>query len=373
MYKQCLPPFTFLREHLGIMPPTPIQRSKNLTINDVAALAGVSYQTVSRVINGMPDVAATTRERVQKVLNDVGFRPNMTARQLASRRSTTVGLVTFATSFYGPSQIMVHSEQAAKELGLTFMFSGIVEQSPHEIRRAVNELCAHQVCGILIHLPWEVDLRDLQDVCRNVPFVAVDSDFGFKCPSVFIDQGLGSRKATRHVIELRHKKIAYLRGPMFWRAAKLRYAGWLKELKAAGLQPGPVVDGNWSAESGFEAIRKLLATNWREFTAVVVANDQMALGAIRALEESGIRIPQDISIAGFDDIPEAGFFRPPLSTIKQDFAALGQLSVQCLIAQFPPSHANPRARTIQPTFIERKSTALPPPVAKASSLRINAL
>jgi hypothetical protein len=163
---------------------------------------------------------------------------------------------------------------------------------------------------------------------------------------------------------LRHKKIAYLRGPMFWRAAKLRYAGWLKELKGAGLQPGPVVDGDWSAESGFEAIRKLLATNWREFTAVVVANDQMALGAIRALEESGIRIPQDISIAGFDDIPEAGFFRPPLSTIKQDFAALGQLSVQCLIAQFPPSRANPRARTIQPIFIERQSTALPPTVAR---------
>ena len=153
-------------------------KKKNVTIHDVAALTGVSYQTVSRVINRMPEVAAATRARVQQVLAEVGFRPNMTARQLASKRSTTVGLVTFATSFYGPSQIMVNSEQASKELGLSFMFSGIVEQSTQYIRRAVDELCSHQVCGILIHLPWEMDLRDLQIVCRNVPLVAVDSDFG---------------------------------------------------------------------------------------------------------------------------------------------------------------------------------------------------
>ena len=132
-------------------------KKKNITIHDIAALTGVSYQTVSRVINGMPEVSASTRARVQQVLSEVGFRPNMTARQLASKRSTTVGLVTFATGFYGPSQIMVYSEQASKELGLSFMFSGIVEQSTEYIRQAVNELCAHQVCGILIHLPWVVD------------------------------------------------------------------------------------------------------------------------------------------------------------------------------------------------------------------------
>ncbi|MBV9392242.1 MAG: LacI family DNA-binding transcriptional regulator, partial [Verrucomicrobia bacterium] len=150
--------------HLSMRSPL---KKKNVTIHDIAALTGVSYQTVSRVINGMPEVSATTRARIQQVLAEVGFRPNLTARQLASKRSTTVGLVTFATSFYGPSQILVHSEQASKELKLTFMFSGIVEPSTHNIRRAVDELCAHQVCGILIHLPWEVDLRDLQDVCRN--------------------------------------------------------------------------------------------------------------------------------------------------------------------------------------------------------------
>jgi len=332
-------------------------KKKNITIHDVAALTGVSYQTVSRVINGMPEVSAATRARVQQVLAEVGFRPNMTARQLASKRSTTVGLLTFATSFYGPSQIMVHSEQACKELGLSFMFSGVGEQSTKDIRRAVNELCAHQVCGILIHLPWEVDLRDLQDVCRNVPLVAVDSDFGFECPSVFVNQEFGSREATRHLVQLGHKKIAHLRGPVLWRAAKLRYIGWQKELKKARLPAGPVVDGDWTAESGFGAAQELISTHWGKFTAVVVANDQMALGAIRAFEESSIGIPKNISLVGFDDIPEAGFFRPPLSTIKQDFASLGRLSVQCLMAQVDPSRTTSAGQTIQPFLIKRESTA----------------
>jgi DNA-binding LacI/PurR family transcriptional regulator len=334
-------------------------KKKNLTIHDVAALTGVSYQTVSRVINGMPEVAASTRARIQQVLAEVGFRPNLTARQLASKRSTTVGLVTFATNFYGPSQIMVHSEQASKELGLTFMFSGIVESSTRDIRRAVDELCAHQVCGILIHLPWEVDLQDLQDVCRDVPVVAVDSDFGFECPSVFINQELGSRMATRHLLQVGHKKIAHLRGPVLWRAARLRYVGWQKELKAARRPLGPVVDGDWTAESGFQGAQELISKYWGKFSAVVVANDQMALGAIRAFEESSIRIPEQISLVGFDDIPEAGFFRPPLSTIKQDFASLGRLSIQSLMARVDPGRAPFANRTIQPRFIERASTASP--------------
>ena len=336
--------------------PTARKRARNLTINDVAELAGVSYQTVSRVINDMPEVAPLTREKVRQVLQRVKFRPNMTARQLASRRSTTIGLVTFATGYYGPSQILVNSEQAAKEAGLSFMFTGIVDQSTRQIRRAVDELCAHQVCGILIHLPLAINLRDLQEVCRNVPVVAVDSDLGFRCPSVFIDQHLGSRMATRHLIELGHRKIAYLRGPVFWRVARVRYAGWRKALKSSGLPAGPVMDGNWTAESGFEAAEKLIKGDLRKCTAIVAANDQMALGAILALESHAIRVPEDISIVGFDDLPEAAFFRPPLSTVRQDFPSLGRLSVQLLLQRVNPERTQSSfSRTIEPTFVQRKS------------------
>src|SRR3984957_9648608 len=162
------------------MPLSEETGNKKVTMKNVAALSGVSYQTVSRVINGMPDVSDKTRKRVQKVMKKVGFRPNMTARQLRSRRSTTIGLVTFATDYYGPSQVLTKSEQCVKELGFGFMFSGIVEESIEEIRRAVDELCAYQVCGILIHLPLQVDLRDLKDLSRNVPIVEVDPESGFR-------------------------------------------------------------------------------------------------------------------------------------------------------------------------------------------------
>jgi DNA-binding LacI/PurR family transcriptional regulator len=340
------------------MSSTPRKRNKNLTIYDIAVRTGVSYQTVSRVLNGMPHVSPATRERVQAMIEKVDFRPNMTARQLASQRSTTVGLVTFATGFYGPAQILANCEQASKEMDLSFMFRGIVEQNTPEIRRAVNELCAHQVCGILLYLPLRINLRDLQDVFRNVPIVAVDSNLGCKCPGIYIDQELGSRIATRHLIQLRHKKIAYLQGPLFWRAAEQRFKGWLKELKAANLHPGPVITGDWTAESGFEAARKLIAENWGEYSALVVANDQMALGAIRAFEESGVQIPQAISVVGFDDIPEAAYFRPPLSTIKQDFAALARASVECLMGQVNQNQPI-RLRTIQPILVGRESTAAP--------------
>jgi DNA-binding LacI/PurR family transcriptional regulator len=327
---------------------------KKVTMKNVAALSGVSYQTVSRVINDMPDVSDATRKRVRRVMKKLGFRPNMTARQLRSRRSTTVGFVAFAIDYYGPSQVLTNSEQWVKELGFGFMFRGIVEESIDEIRRAVDELCAYQVCGILIHLPLQVDLRDIQDLCRNVPLVAVDSDLGFKAASVLIDNELGSRIATRHLIDLEHKKIAYVQGPPGWRASTQRYVGWHEELKATRLEHGPLVQGDWSAESGYEAAKKLLAKSWGKFTAVVVANDQMALGAIRAFQEAGLRIPEDISIVGFDDIPESSFFGPPLSTIKQDFAALGKLSAHCLLEQLKGIQGG--TFSIQPTFIERKST-----------------
>jgi len=329
-------------------------------MTQVAALSGVSYQTVSRVVNGMPDVANTTRERVLKVMNETGYRPNVTARQLVSQRSSVVGVVTFGTGLYGPTQIMVNLEQSVKEIGWSVMFCGIEQESADEIRRAVKELCSHQVGGVLIHLPLEIDLQHLQDVCRNLPFVAIDSDFGFRAHSVFVHQELGSCLVTRCLISLGHTKIAYLRAPLIWRASRLRFRGFLKELKASNLKPGPIIEADWSARGGFEAVRALLSTECAEFTALIAANDQMALGGIRAFEEAGMHVPAKVSVAGFDDIPEAGFLRPPLTTVKQDFASLGRLSVQCLLDQLDYPKRRPRNRTIRPTLVERQSTASAP-------------
>jgi DNA-binding LacI/PurR family transcriptional regulator len=329
-------------------------KNKRITMSEVADLAGVSYQTVSRVVNEMPDVAPRTRERVLKLLSEVGYRPNLTARELANQKSSVVGVVTFGTRYHGPTQIMVNIEQAAKEMGFSVMFTGIVEESIDEIRRAVTELCSHQVRGVLIHLPIEIELRHLEKVCRDIHLVAVDSDFGFKTASVFVNQELGSRLATRHLIELGHQRIGYLGAPLIWRAAKLRYNGWRKELAAHRLAESGNFEADWTAAGGFSVTRNLIIKHREEISALVVANDQMAIGAIRAFEEQGIRVPDDISIVGFDDIPEAGFIRPPLTTIKQDFARLGKLSVQCLVDQLNGKVW--RDQTIRPKLIERSTT-----------------
>jgi len=336
-------------------------------MTDVAARCGVSYQTVSRVINEMPEVAEATRTRVLRAIEQLGYRPNMTARHLVSRRSTVLGHVSFATGLYGPSQTMVNVEESAKEAGYSVMFTGIADENVDEIRRAVNELCAHRVAGILIHLPLEIDLSMLRDLCQNVPLVAMDSDLGFKTSAVLFQQKGGSRLATQHLIKLGHRQIACLRASLAWRAARLRYQGWLLALKGAGLQPGPSVEADWSSRGGFDAAKDLLKNHWGKFTALVVANDQMALGAIRAFQEAGISVPQDISIVGFDDIPEAGFFLPPLTTVRQDFTRIGKLGVQCLLEEIDSGPGEARSYTVVPTLIERASTAAPPKKERAGA------
>jgi DNA-binding LacI/PurR family transcriptional regulator len=332
---------------------------KHITIHDVAAQSGVSYQTVSRVINNMPDVAPKTRLRILNVMEDLGYRPNMTARQLVSQRSSVIGFVTWATSFYGPAQIMINVERAARETDYTIMFAGIRDATIDRIRRAVNKLCAHRVAGILMHLPFEMDLRPLREMCVNVPLVAVDCDLGFEAPSVHVRQEYGAYLATKYLLSLGHTKVAYLRGPMVWRVARLRYQGWLKAVKEAGYSPDHCIDGNWTSRGGFEATLKLLKEYRGKFTALAVANDQMALGAIRAFEEGGLRVPQDVSVVGFDNLPEAEFFRPPLSTIKHDFASIGTLSIRCLMEQLRGSRESSQTYTIEPTFVERLSATAP--------------
>ena len=192
------------------------------------------------------------------MIQEVGFRPNMTARQLAGQSSTTMGLVTFATSFYGPAQILANCEQASKEMGLSFMFSGIVDQSTPEIRRAVNELCATKFAGFCFTCLCASICGICKTSAANVPIVAVDSHLGCKCPAIYINQELGItyRDATSDPTRTYENRLSA-------RAALLASRGtafqrWPRELKAAGLKPGPVITGNWTAESGFEATQKLV-------------------------------------------------------------------------------------------------------------------
>jgi DNA-binding LacI/PurR family transcriptional regulator len=339
------------------------RRRKEVTINDIAAVCGVSYQTVSRAINGMEDISKETRARVLKMAEKLGYRPNMAARHLATRQSTVIGIVTADISLYGATQVMLSVGQAAREAGYALMLAEIQEESVDEIRRAVDELCAHRVAGILI-FQVEADFRALRDSFRNVPIVGMNADFKYEAPSVFVDQQYASEMATNHLIHLGHSRIACISGPQGNFVARRRYQGWLNALRQAGHNPGPSAEGDFSAKSGFAAASTLLANHRGQFTAVVAANDQMALGAIRAFEENKIRIPADISIVGFDDMPEAEFFRPPLSTVKHDFARIGQLGVRCLLGQVNGISSFPKIHNIKPVFVERFSTMAPTTMAR---------
>ena len=333
-------------------------RRKEITINDIAAACGVSYQTVSRAINGMEEISKETRSRVLKMADRLGYRPNMAARHLATRQSTVIGIVTTDVSLYGATQVMVSVGQAARESGYALMLAELEDESVDGIRRAVNELCTHRVAGILM-FQVEADFHALRDSFRNVPVVGMNSDFGYEAPSVFVDQEYATEMATNHLIQLGHSQIACIRGPQGNFVARRRYQGWLNALKQAGQSPGPAADGDFSAQSGFAAASALLDNHRGKFTAVVAANDQMALGAIRAFEENKIRVPRDISIVGFDDMPEAEFFRPPLSTVKHDFARLGQLGVRCLLAQVNGISSFPKVHSVKSTFVKRLSTMAP--------------
>ncbi len=329
-------------------------RRKEVTINDVAAACGVSYQTVSRAINGMEDISSETRARVLKAAEKLGYRPNLAARSLVTRKSTVLGIITRNVEHYGSTQALVSVAKAARTAGYGLMIVEPDEESASEIYRAVDELCTHRVAGIFL-FQIEAEIRALRDRFRNTPFVGLNSDFGYEATSVLVDQVAGSEMATNHLIDLGHSAIAHIQGPDGYFIAQQRREGWRRALEHAGCPRGSLVTGDYSSRSGFEAGHLLADLHEDRFTAVVAANDQMALGAIRAFEERGFRVPEDISIVGFDDTPESEFFRPPLTTIKHDIARLGQLGVQKMLAHLGGLSSFSKPEIITPTLVSRLS------------------
>jgi DNA-binding LacI/PurR family transcriptional regulator len=339
---------------------------KPSTLKDVAARSAVSYQTVSRVLNGSLHVKEETRVRVTEAMEALRYRPNNAARHLVSRQSKIIGCVSSIT-FYGPARIMVSVEMTAKKHGYNVMFSELPEVNLQEVRRAIDELCDRQVDGIVFLIPLQLEMDLIHDICQDVPFIAIDVDLGPQLPIVMVDQGRGSRLAIQHMISLGHRKIAFICGPSQWRAAKQRTRGWMNELKRASLSPGPMLEGDWSAKSGYLAALELIRLHRNDFTGLVTANDHMALGAMRAFHENGIRVPEDISVIGYDGMPESEFYQPPLSTIYQDFAALGEVSVDFLLKMIERPGISPQRFILKPALVPRRSTA--PATAKRKSNR----
>jgi DNA-binding LacI/PurR family transcriptional regulator len=331
-------------------------RGKIATLHEVAARAGVSHQTVSRVVNDSPRVAEQTRARVLRAVEELDYKPNKAARNLVSKRSTLIGVITFATHFYGPAHILTSIDQAARNFGYKILLASLLNPSPERIDAAARELIAHGVEGMIVNVPIELDPIKIHPSFRGVPTVIMDANGKNRIATVTLDNEAGTRMATQHLVQLGHTKIACVSGILRWRCGRLRQQEWRRTLHELGLASGPTVEGDWSAEGGYRATKELLESGRDQFTAIVASNDQLALGALRALHEAGLEVPRDVSIVGFDNIPEAAFFYPPLTTIDHAFDAVSRHSLEYLIEIIRDPTTLPKHRNIVPTLVCREST-----------------
>jgi DNA-binding LacI/PurR family transcriptional regulator len=325
---------------------------------DVAARAGVSHQTVSRVLNGSAQVREATRERVLAAMRELDYRPNLAARTLVTGRSHMLGVVSFDTTLHGPATTLFGIERAAHEHGYAITVSSLAALERASLADAVERLRRQGVEGILVITPQDAGTLAIDELDVGAPIVAVEGGAPGTVPFVGLDNHGGAELATRHLLELGHRQIRHISGPPDWPEAQKRLEGWRAALVAAGLEPAPAQAGDWSPASGYR--RGLEIAGDADLTAVFVANDQMALGLIRALHESGRPVPGEVSVVGFDDIPEAEFFIPPLTTVRQDFQAIGRSSVGLLLDAMTRGIVNggaPAHVTIDPSLVLRRSTA----------------
>jgi DNA-binding LacI/PurR family transcriptional regulator len=321
---------------------------------DVARIAGVSHQTVSRVINDSSHVRPETRERVRAAMRQLDYRPNPVARALVTGRSRTLGVVSFDTTLYGPASTLYGIERAAHEQGYAVSVISMRALDRASARTAVERLRMQGVDGILVIAPHERAADAVRHLPATVPVVAVEGGPDGAVPVVALDQFAGAASATRHLLDLGHRTVWHIAGPPDWQEAQQRVAGWRATLDAAGAEAPEPLQGDWSAHSGYDLARRLLAAG---ATAVFAANDQMALGVLRRLHEAGRAVPRDISLVGFDDIPEAAYFTPPLTTVRQDFGEIGRRSLLLLLRELESAERSSARVTVPPELILRASTA----------------
>ncbi|MFP3464246.1 LacI family DNA-binding transcriptional regulator [Leifsonia sp. SIMBA_070] len=325
------------------------------SMRDVAALAGVSHQTVSRVINGHASIRESTRQRVRDAMLQLHYRPNRAARALVTARSRTIGVLsTSAAALYGPVSSINAIQDAGRTAGYSVAVAQLPDLSRESIAAGVDHLLAQSVEGIVVIAPQEVVIEQLETAALDVPYVTLQGGASSLQRELTVDQVAGARAATRHLIDLGHERIVHLSGPLTWFEAQARAHGYRTELGEAGLEAPSVREGDWTAESGYRLGLHVLDD--AAVTAVFASNDQMALGVYHAANERGRRIPDDLSVVGFDDIPEAAHFWPPLTTVLQDFTELGRRSVESLVAEIEGGR-EPTAVSLLPDLIVRRSTA----------------
>jgi DNA-binding LacI/PurR family transcriptional regulator len=334
-----------------------VRAARSPAMTDVARLAGVSHQTVSRVLNDHPNVREQTRLRVRAAIAELGYRPNRAARALVTGRSQLIGIVAQNSTLYGPASLLAAFEQAAAEAGFAVSVGSVGRLDRESIAGAVERHLDQRVAGLVVIAPVKSADDALEDMPVGVPLVTIDGDPQRSHTLVTVDQAAGARAATEHLLAAGHRTVWHISGPAVWYDAAWRIEGWRGALEDAGAEVPPLVTADWSASSGYDAGRML--ARMPEVTAVFAANDHQALGLLRAFNEHGRRVPHDVSVVGFDDVPEAAYFIPPLTTVRPDFDAVAQAGLDLLLAQLADEATPPTRVVIAPTLVERSSVAPP--------------
>ncbi|MVA76113.1 substrate-binding domain-containing protein [Auraticoccus sp. F435] len=320
------------------------------TMHDVAAAAAVSHQTVSRVVNQQPSVRPETRQKVLAEIERLGYRRNRAARTLVTRRSRTIGVLAPEVTQYGATSSVQAVEASARAAGY-FALSTTAAVDRASTLAALDLLLDQGVDGLVVIAPHPEIEAAVSQRRVELPVVALQSVSAGRAEWVGVDQQLGARLVCEYLLQLGHRRVAHVSGPPGYFESDARRRGWAEALTAAGLEPATVVAGDWTAERGHAAAAELPP----DVTAVFCANDQTALGVLAGLREAGRRVPEDVSVAGFDDLPESAFAAPPLTTVRQDFRQVGERAVARLLARLDGAAAGDDT-VLRPELVVRRST-----------------
>ena len=333
------------------------EKIRKPNIYDVAKIAGVSHQTVSRVINNADYIKEDTRSKVQSAMRELGYVPNAAARALVTAKSKIVGILVSDIVYHGPAGMMHAMEKEARRGGYFAISASVDPLDNDSIAQGIEHLRRVGIEGLLVITPQSDSVQAVERLVKDIPVVFIDSPNNSEELSAELGNYDGAKRATEHLIALGHKKIIHVAGPSGWFDSAPRVSGYSDAMKNAKLEP-KVFAGDWSVPTGYE-IGKNLELDQSKVTAIFAANDHLALGLMRALRQRGYDIPQRISIIGFDDVPEAAFYEPPLTTMRPDFAELGRVAMEKMLGHIT-REAKLSSDKLIPELVLRESTAIPP-------------
>jgi DNA-binding LacI/PurR family transcriptional regulator len=327
------------------------------TIYDVARLAGVSHQTVSRLLQGYEGIRPETRARVQAALDELDYRPNLAARSLATNRSQRIGALVYELLEVGPSKTIQGASDAARHAGYLLDIVTLDPRDDTAVEQALTVLRSQDLAGIVAFAPMDLLSDRIQRADFSVPvLLETDVDQAAAATHTSVSDS-GMHQIVEHLVQLGHRKLFYLSGPLEWWASRNRMAAYEAALAEHGLVSAGTIEGSWSSASGYRAGMELPLDHG--VTAVVAANDQMALGLLRALAERGVSVPSGMSVTGFDDTPESAYYQPPLSTVRIDYEQQGRALMNRMLATLGGDRPVEDKQPDAPILVQRDSTAPP--------------